>query len=112
MENKLSKILSILKLQDTEKERDATAPNPYMEKTTVEKLEKRYTLKDARLGDEPVVFGFLNKQWTNMKEKIQKDDELYYFRSDANSWGNLAGREGVALVRDGEIIDEVIVRMN
>ena len=39
-------------------------------------------------------------------------DELWEFSSPAEYWENLAGREGVALVRDGRPIAHVVALMN
>ncbi len=89
-----------------------TIPYPIWEKISIEEIENKYTIKDDRLGDEPVIFGFVNFQWIKIIEAMQENDEFYFFCSDANSWGHLAGREGIALVRDEKIIDSIITRMN
>jgi hypothetical protein len=43
---------------------------------------------------------------------MQPGDELWTFSSPAESWKYLAGRAGVALVRDGKPIKVVITLMN
>jgi hypothetical protein len=39
-------------------------------------------------------------------------DELWEFMSPPETWAHLAGRAGIALVRDGEIIDSFLTLMN
>jgi hypothetical protein len=57
-------------------------------------------------------FGFINALWENLKSKMQDGDELWEYKSGGESWENLAGREGIALVRDGKIIDLMLTGMN
>jgi hypothetical protein len=57
-------------------------------------------------------FGFLNGQWEALKAEIQPGDELWSFASPPKSWEDLAGRAGVALVRDGNPIKVVVTVMN
>ena len=39
-------------------------------------------------------------------------DEIWSFSSSAESWGNLAGRQGYALVRNGQAVAHVVTVMN
>ena len=43
---------------------------------------------------------------------MQPGDELWTFSSPAQSWEDLAGRAGVALVRDGNPIKVLVTMMN
>lgn len=43
---------------------------------------------------------------------MRKGDDLYEFRTPEESWDNLAGREGIALVRKGKIVAEIITIMS
>ena len=81
-------------------------------KTNVEELEIKYLKKDKRLGPEPVVFGFIHDDWLRLKRQLQEGDELWEFCSPPESWDNLYGREGICIVRNGEIIDRIIMKMN
>jgi hypothetical protein len=78
-------------------------------KTTVVETEAHPTC--LRTG-ELKPFGYLNDQWEAMKAKLQPGDELYRFSSSRESWAHLAGRAGIALVRQGNIIATVITMMN
>jgi hypothetical protein len=50
--------------------------------------------------------------WRPFKAQMTDGDELWEFSSPAEYWENLAGREGVALVRDGRPIAHVVTLMN
>jgi hypothetical protein len=50
--------------------------------------------------------------WIALKAKMLPGDEIWYFASDPESWQHLAGREGYALVRDGDVIDALVTAMN
>ena len=43
---------------------------------------------------------------------LQEGDELWEFRSPRESWANMAGRAGIALVRNGEVVASIVTRMN
>lgn len=87
-------------------------PYPTWEKISVEEAEMKHMVKDERLGNEAIPFGFVNYQWIRLLNKMKKNDELYRYRSDYQSWAYLAGREGIALVRGKEIVAEIITCMN
>ena len=57
-------------------------------------------------------FGFLNHEWETLKAAMKFDDELWSFISPADSWQRLAGRVGVALLRDGKVIEVIVTEMN
>ena len=50
-------------------------------------------------------------EWQMLKAKMLPGDEIWYFSSDPESWRHLAGREGYALVRDGDVIDAITTGM-
>lgn len=39
-------------------------------------------------------------------------DELYHYESDLEEWNRGMGSEGYAILRDGELLDTLVVRMN
>ena len=43
---------------------------------------------------------------------IKPGDELWTFMSPPDSWKNLAGRAGIALVRDGKPVSILVTFMN
>jgi predicted RNA-binding protein with PUA-like domain len=47
--------------------------------------------------------------WYKLKASMKDGDELWNFRSPPHTWPAKLGAAGVALVRDGKIIDNVTV---
>ena len=82
------------------------------EQLSVEECEAKHLVFDKSLGDKPIPFGFINNQWQNLLLKMQEGDEIWEFCSSSEFWQMLAGRSGVCLVRNGEIIDSIITAMN
>lgn len=81
-------------------------------KLTVEAAEAEHLVKDDRLGQEPMPFGFQNEAWKKLLSWMQEGDELWEFCSPKETWECLAGREGVALLRKGKFIGYLITREN
>ena len=50
--------------------------------------------------------------WQVLKSLLQPGDELYEFSTDQASWDELAGRAGIHVVRDGEIVATIITILN
>ncbi|MGA2174457.1 MAG: hypothetical protein ABSH38_05690 [Verrucomicrobiota bacterium] len=65
-----------------------------------------------RLDGKPVPFGLGNRQWHEFLASMQEGDELWEFCSSEFSWEHLAGRAGIALVRNGEIFDCMLTSMS
>lgn len=59
-----------------------------------------------------IPFGFCNPEWEALKAKLQPGDEIWYFSSPQEDWERMMGWEGIALVRDAEIVDFFITAMN
>ena len=51
-------------------------------------------------------------EWDKMKAEMQPGDLLMHFASPVESWERLAGRAGIALVRDGKVIDAIVTMMS
>lgn len=83
-------------------------------------LRKRITVEEAQqqsyklddLGPDPVPFGYSYGKWGVMKEMMKAGDELWIFSSPSESWANLAGRAGIALVRKGRVIASMVNLLN
>lgn len=54
----------------------------------------------------------LHADWEKLKSEMQPGDKLVGFTSPIESWQHLAGRAGIALVRDGKVIDAIVTMMN
>jgi hypothetical protein len=65
-----------------------------------------------RFPDAAKPFGFRSGEWEALKAAMQPSDEIWTFSSSAKSWQDLAGRAGIALVRDGKPIKVLVTMMN
>jgi hypothetical protein len=59
----------------------------------VEWLQERITAEEAERMQ-------THAQWETLRASMQPGDELWTFASPAESWQRLAGRSGIALVRN------------
>jgi hypothetical protein len=86
------------------------------EEITVEEAERRHPgITDERVARHPELgrpFGGLSPQWEQLKAQMQPGDQLWTFASKPDSWRHLAGRAGVALIRDGAAIAVITTLMN
>lgn len=51
-------------------------------------------------------------QWEEARLYVDPGDELWYFDNGPEKWKELCGRAGYAVVRDGIVIDAIMIRMN
>lgn len=65
-----------------------------------------------RFPDAAKPFGFMNADWEALKAEMQPGDELWTFSSPPASWQGLAGRSGIALVRNGAPVNILLGAMN
>jgi uncharacterized lipoprotein YehR (DUF1307 family) len=52
------------------------------------------------------------KEWKDFVSTVQNGDIIVFFKTSSETWRQLAGREGYAIIRKGECIATVITRMN
>lgn len=57
-------------------------------------------------------FGFVNDRWEEFKAGLRHGDTLVQFSTDRASWENLAGREGLGILRHGYMVDKFVITMN
>jgi hypothetical protein len=103
-------------------EENSKTMSALIERKTIAELEAENTLRLDQLWESDRTgpraqmlvkpFGGQNDRWEALKTRMQPGDELWTFASSDQSWRDLAGRAGIALVRDGEIIDQLITMMN
>jgi hypothetical protein len=85
----------------------------YQGPLSINKIEKKYMLTIEKDGKkETLPFGFINDQWLEIKSKMQKGDKIFEFTTNPESWQNLAGREGVIVLRGNIVIGVLITKMN
>jgi hypothetical protein len=49
---------------------------------------------------------------TEFRGRLQSGDELYHYNSVQADWDRLMGSEGYAILRDGELLDTLVLRVN
>jgi len=81
-------------------------------RVTVQEAEQHNMILDDRLGPEAVPFGFMNERWKAFIARMIEGDELWEFTSPADTWQNLCGRQGIAIVRNGEVLSNLVTEMN
>jgi hypothetical protein len=71
-----------------------------------------------RVEDAPTSYGLdrpprvalgIRMAWQKVKRQARPGDEIWAFESPSNTWKKQGRRTGYALVRDGEVVDGVIV---
>jgi hypothetical protein len=70
-------------------------------------LRKKITVEEAEAD-----IGCENREWGTLKTKIGLNDELWTFSSPADYWQQFRGSRGVALLRDGKIIEVFVTEIN
>jgi hypothetical protein len=94
-----------------------TAPGPMMGDVSVpfEWLISRITVEQAEAEHTPPrlkPFGLQNAKWEALKSRMRPGDELWTYQSPPDSWKAMHGRMGIALVRNGKVIDSILTAMN
>ena len=80
---------------------------------SIEQIEKDNMIKVEKDGKSVVLaFGYINNDWEALKAQYQDGDKIYKFSSAEETWENLMGRAGYVLVRNNQIIAEIITLMN
>jgi hypothetical protein len=79
-------------------------------------LRDKLSLEQAEADNTPagggVPFNKQNDRWERLKASLQAGDQVWAFSSSHKSWENLAGRAGVAVVRNGRVVDCIVTIMN
>lgn len=99
----------------TTDEADRITPFPQewdTRRLSAEEAEAEHMVSNRRLGPRPVPFGFQNDRWKALLARMVEGDELWEFSTPREDWHALAGRAGIALVRQGRIVDEIITLMS
>jgi len=83
-----------------------------LKQVTIDEAEAEHMVLSDRLGPDPVPFGFQNARWKELLVHMEDGDELWTFCSSIESWNSLAGREGLALLRKGQVIDTIVTALS
>jgi hypothetical protein len=70
-------------------------------------LTKKISIEQAEAD-----LGCENHEWKALLAQMVDGDELWEFSTSKKSWHALAGSAGIALVREGEIINIVTTRIS
>jgi hypothetical protein len=88
-------------------EEDRIPKDWLQEKLSLQQAEAANTLPEGG-----VLFGGQNERWERMKASLQSSDQIWSFYSPPVTWEHCAGRSGVAVVREGRVVDCLITMMN
>jgi hypothetical protein len=97
---------------------DELVADPFPPSVDTTMLTKRVSVTEAEaahmvtIENRQVPFGYCFGQWQSLLSRIQDGDELWEFTSCDESWKDLAGREGIVLVRNGKNIYDIITCMS
>ncbi len=96
---------------------ESPIPKEWLQKQiTIAEAEAAYPgITDDRVKNFPDAakpFGFRHAEWEALKTHMQPGDQLWTFISPPKSWEDLAGRSGIALVRNGVPLEVIIGAMN
>jgi hypothetical protein len=79
-------------------------------------LQEKLSLQQAEAANTRpeggVPFGGQNERWERLKASLQSGDQIWAFYSPPVTWEHCAGRSGVAVVREGRVVDCLITMMN
>ncbi len=57
-------------------------------------------------------FGYLNPEWEALKARMMDGDELWNFSTPEWTWQALCVHQGIALIRNGEVIAHIVTTLN
>jgi hypothetical protein len=77
-------------------------------------LDKQISVEQAEADHmvDGVAFGGENDRWKKLKASMQPDDRLWTYCSSFESFQAHAGRCGIAVVRNGRVVIEMVTMMN
>jgi hypothetical protein len=64
------------------------------------------------VADADRMFPRANPKWEELKSSLRPGDEFWRFKSPPDSWRRLAGRAGIALVRNRTIVHAIVTMLN
>mgnify|MGYP001553335197 CR=1 FL=1 len=56
-----------------------------------------------------------DEEWLRFRDQIQEGDEIWYYKTPIETWKEwvpLCGREGYVIVRDDQIVDEILLSIS
>jgi hypothetical protein len=91
-----------------------TAPSEEQDVIPKQWLDKKISVEQAEAQNlvDGVPFGAQAEDWKRLKAAIKVGDELWTYCSSFESFKALAGRCGIAIVRDGKVVQQLVTIMN
>lgn len=86
-----------------------------IQRTSIDEVEKGLARFGSAIEAAPAILhmSFRRKgEWEALKARMLADDELWTFSSSRESWADLAGRQGIALVRKGRPVRHIVTAKN
>ncbi|MCD2518094.1 hypothetical protein LQ564_17430 [Massilia sp. G4R7] len=80
----------------------------------VEDAEMEKTMAFLKIRDDlpRLPFAFENAKWVAFKSRMREGDKLVQYSSDQQSWKDLAGEAGYAILRSGCIVGTMTTMIN
>lgn len=50
--------------------------------------------------------------WKELKAKLKRGDDIYFYGTDTQSWKELRGQQGYVAIRNNDVIGSLLTRMN
>lgn len=86
-------------------------PLKILDKYSPAEIEEREMTEITVDGQEaPMPFGRINHRWQRMKANYRRGDCIYSFRGEPELLMGMAAIEGYVLIRNGELIDAIVIR--
>lgn len=80
---------------------------------TVEQAESENKVTFGHLWwKKQIPFGHRNDEWQKLLAGMIEGDQLWYYVAPKEDWDRLMGFEGILLVRDGKVVDSIVIAMN
>lgn len=75
-------------------------------------IENAEAANEVKIDGRNIPFGYSNSQWLYMLKIMEDGDRLFVFRSPEETWRCFAGLEGIALVRNGKIVADLVLLLH
>lgn len=75
-----------------------------------DRLTLRQILADNISSEGDRLFGRQNDEWEDLRRSLREDDEIWSFCSPPESWKESAGLAGMAVVRQGRVVDCLVTK--
>jgi hypothetical protein len=59
-----------------------------------------------------IPFGYCNNEWQKLLAGMTDGAQLWHYVAPKEDWDQLMGFEGILLVRDGKVVDSIVMAMN